>query len=92
MKLLALSKMALAAAVIACGLYIAAFIVAFDIFSPPVRHQQQGWLGPVIRGDTQFVDIGKVYVLETEPTAPYRILRPLCVVWIWANGLPTDGS
>lgn len=73
-----------------CGalvLYVAAFVWRFDVLSDPVRNNQNGWLGPQIRGDKYCVDIGKVLYYGSDDISPYRgVFRPLCKVWIWVNG------
>jgi hypothetical protein len=43
--------------------YLVAFVCCFDVFSSPVRNKH-GWLGPLIRGDTHSIDIGKAYDYE----------------------------
>lgn len=67
-------------------LYFAAFIIRFEIFSSPVRSDTQGWLGPVMRGDTHSVDIGKVYYYEGADLSAYRVFRPLCKAWLYVMG------
>jgi hypothetical protein len=68
------------------ALYVGSFIWHFDIFSSPVR-DGHGWLGPVVRGDSHVVDIGKVYDYEGTDFSLYRTYHPLCVVWLRVNGL-----
>ena len=74
----------------ACGVllacYLAAFVWRFEIFSVPVRNSEHGCLGPVIRGDSHSVDIGKVYYYEGMDISLYRTFRPLCSVWLWVMG------
>jgi len=67
-------------------LYFAAFICRFEILSSPVRDDAHGWLGPVMRGDTHSVDIGKVYYYEGTDFSAYRVFRPLCRVWLLVMG------
>jgi len=67
-------------------LYFAAFIYCFEIFSSPVRDDAHGWLGPLMRGDTHSVDIGKVYYYEGTDFSSYRAFRPLCRVWLLVTG------
>ena len=73
-----------------CGLlvnlYFAAFICRFEIFCSPVRDEVHGWLGPLMRGDTDSVDIGKVYYYEGTDFSSYRAFRPLCKVWLRVMG------
>ena len=68
------------------ALYLAAFLCRFDVFSDPVRDDAHGWLGPVIRGDSRVVDIGKVYYYEGTDFSAYRTFRPLCRAWLWTMG------
>ena len=74
----------------ACGVllacYLAAFVWRFEIFSAPVRDNEHGWLGPVIRGNSHSVDIGKVYYYEGKDISLYRIFRPLCEAWLLVMG------
>ena len=67
--------------------YFAAFVWCFDVFSSPVRNARHGWLGPLIRGDTHSVNIGKTYDHESDDLFYYRVFWPLCKMWILANGL-----
>ena len=68
-------------------LYAGFFIWHFDIFSDPVRDNAHGWLGPKIRGETNAVDIGKVYYFEGTDFSLYDTYRPLCIVWLRVMGL-----
>ena len=72
---------------LACGIlfacYLAAFVVRFEIFSLPVRNNDHGWLGPVIRGNSPIVCIGDFYYYEGTDISRYRTFRPLCTVWLW---------
>jgi len=74
----------------ACGVlvacYLAAFLWCFEIFSAPVRDNEHGWLGPVIRGNSHIVDIGKVYYFEGTDISLYRTFRAPCKVWLWVMG------
>ena len=70
----------------AVGLYVAAFACRFDVFSAPVR-SSGGWLGPRARGDSQAVDIGKVWQTDRPDVSLYRTYRPLCQLWLWFDGL-----
>jgi len=74
-----------------CGssfaLYAIGFIWCFDIFSSPVRDDQHGWLGPVIRGDTHAHDIGKSYFRDDADISYYKAFFPLCKLWLVAQGL-----
>jgi hypothetical protein len=72
---------------VAMVLYFAAFICRFEIFSSPVRDDAHGWLGPVMRGDSHSLDIGKVYYYEGADFSSYRVFRPLCKVWLLVMGL-----
>ena len=69
------------------GVYVVAFLCCFDVFSGPVRNDRLGWLGPLVRGDTHSVDVGKVYDYQSDDTFYYRLFWPLCKAWILANGL-----
>ena len=72
---------------IALAGYIVAFVVCFDPLSSPVRNNEHGWLGPLIRRDTHSQDIGKVYYYESDDLLYYRVFWPLCKGWILLNGL-----
>jgi hypothetical protein len=72
---------------LALAVYLVAFVWCFDVFSSPVRNNKHRWLGPLIRGDTHSVDIGKTYEYESDNLFYYRTFWPLCKVWLHANGL-----
>ena len=72
---------------VAVAIYILIFFGRFHVFGSPVRDNEHGWLGPALRGDSQVVDIGKVYYYEGTDFAAYRTFRPLCRLWIWTQGL-----
>ena len=65
--------------------YIAAFVYRFDIFGAPVR-SSTGWLGPLQRGDSHAVDIGKVWHTDSPDASLYRSYRPLCQLWLDLQG------
>ena len=69
------------------AVYLVAFVWYFDVFSSPVRNNKHGWLGPLIRGDTHSIDIGKTYDYESDDLFYYGLFWPLCKLWILANGL-----
>ena len=69
------------------AVYLIAFVWCFDVFSSPVRSTKHGWLGPLIRGDTHSVDIGKTYDYESDDLFYYHLFWPLCKMWILVNGL-----
>lgn len=68
------------------AIYLAVFVMRFDVLNNPARNTTHGWLGPVIRGDSHFVDIGKVYYYEGTDYS-YQIFKPLCKAWLWINGV-----
>ena len=68
------------------AIYLFAFVMCFEIFGSPVR-DKQGWLGPVARGNPDYVDIGKVYFYEGTDYLSYSVFRPMCRVWLWAVGV-----
>jgi hypothetical protein len=76
--------------IIACGLlfmlYVGAFIWRFELLGAPVLDDDHGWLGPARRGDTQLVDIGKVYYYEGADYSDYQVFRPLCILWLSVLG------
>ena len=78
----------IAAMVILCagGLYLASFVWRFDILGAPVR-SSSGWLGPLPRGDSNAVDIGKVWYSDSPDTSLYQAYQPLCRLWLWVEGL-----
>lgn len=75
---------------IACSvlfiLYAGAFVARFELLGDPVRNDTHGWLGPVRRGETQVVDIGKIYYYEGADYSDYQTFRPLCKLWLFAMG------
>ncbi len=81
--------MRIAAKIVGLGfaVYFLAFVCRFDVFSSPVRNNRHGWLGPLIRGDTHSIDIGKTYDYESDDLFYYHVFWPLCKLWILANGL-----
>src|SRR5215213_118075 len=64
--------------------YVGAFVYRFDIFSAPVRNSD-GWLGPLVRGDSQAVDVGKVWHTDNPQLSLYRTYGPLCRWWLWLH-------
>jgi hypothetical protein len=70
----------------AVGLYVAGFLYHFDITSAPVR-SSEGWIGPLVHGDTEISDIGKVWYAEKPDVSLYRTYRPLCWLWLRLDGL-----
>jgi len=73
--------------VVLLALYIIAFMWCFDVLSSPVRNNRQGWLGPLIRGDTHSQDVGKIFEYQSEELSYYRAFLPLCRLWLIAQGL-----
>ena len=72
---------------LALAVYLVAFVWCFDVFSSPVRNNKHRWFGPLIRGDTHSIDIGKTYDYESDDLFYYRLFWPLCKIWILVNGL-----
>jgi hypothetical protein len=70
----------------AIGLHAVPFVYRFDIFSSPVR-SWDGWLGPLVRGDSQAIDIGSVWHTDTPNLSLYRAYQPFCWVWLRVQGL-----
>jgi len=70
--------------------YLGAFVWRFEILSGPVRNDSNGWLGPVIRGDSRIVDIGKVYYYKGTDISTYRTFRPVCGLWLWVMGFSNE--
>ena len=69
--------------------YIISFLALFEVFRPPVRDDTHGWLGPTPRSKLlkgTILDIGKVNFYTGTDITPYRLYRPLCVIWLWLNG------
>jgi hypothetical protein len=79
-------KLVSAAVCCAVVFYVVAFVCRFDIFSAPVR-SSDGWLGPLVRGDSEAVDVGKVWHTDTPDVSLYRTYQPLCQLWLWLDGL-----
>jgi hypothetical protein len=76
----------IAAISFAIGLYVVGFLYCFDVGSAPVR-SSDGWLGPLLRGDTEVRDIGKVWYADRPDASMYRTYRPLCWLWLQLDGL-----
>ena len=74
--------------VICCAVafYVAMFVYHFDIFGAPVR-SSNGWLGPLVRGDTNAEDIGKIWYTDRPNDRCYLVYWPLCRLWLTINGL-----
>jgi len=72
---------------ILAAMYLAAFITQFEVLGSPARNNTHGWLGPVLRGDSHYVDIGKVYYYEGTDYRSYQVFKPLCKTWLWVNGV-----
>jgi len=76
----------------AAALYPAVrFTAAFQLFGPPVRDNQHGWLGPTPRGTQCVDDIGKVNYWRCEDVTVFQRHRFGCRLWLSANGLAEDG-
>jgi hypothetical protein len=71
---------------VAFAIYVGAFMWQFEMLSNPVGDNQNGWLGPAIRGDTHTVDVVKINYYEGQDFSLYRRYRPLCKVWLWVMG------
>jgi hypothetical protein len=73
---------------LAASVYIVSFIAMFEVFGPAVRDDSHGWLGPTPRSKHlkgMMDDIGKVNFYTGTDITLYRVYRPLCAVWLWAN-------
>ena len=82
-------KLASLAVCCVVGFYVAAFVYRFDIFSAPVR-SSDGWLGPLVRGESQAVDAGKIWHTDAPDVPSYRAFRPLCQLWLGLHGISVD--
>jgi hypothetical protein len=71
----------------AVAAYFTAFAWCFEVLGSPARDNKHGWLGPRLRGDPHFVDIGKAWDYEGAGFSRYRTFRPMCQAWLWVNGL-----
>jgi hypothetical protein len=69
------------------ALYLISFGCVFQLVGAPVRTNQGNWLGPAKRFHSTTTDIGKVYYYEGTDLGAYHFYRPLCVVWLWLDGL-----
>jgi hypothetical protein len=69
------------------AIYVGSFVWQFEILGAPARNNERGWLGPAIRGDALFVDIGSVYYYEGTELSLYGWYRPLCGLWLAIQGL-----
>jgi hypothetical protein len=81
-------RFALALGMVAVVLYLASFVLFFELTGSPVRNNERGWLGPPIRGHSYLVDIGKVWYYEGNQYSLYNTYRPLCHIWLYINGFP----
>jgi hypothetical protein len=69
-----------------CGaavlVYVGAFVWYFDVVSGPVKDDQHGWLGPVLRSNSNVIGVGNGFYYEGTNFTAYRNFRPLCKVWL----------
>jgi hypothetical protein len=76
--------------VVAAGIYVLSFVFAFEMLGCPSRTRTH-WLGPTPRHNDGAIDIGKVYEWgeegEADVPSVFTVYRPLCRVWLMANGL-----
>lgn len=68
------------------ALYFAAFLVVFEPLSSPCRTRER-WLGPRLRFDSSYVEIGKSSEYRKGGSAAYSAFGPLCGLWLSAHGL-----
>ena len=68
------------------AVYLAAFLVLFDVFGCPARFER-GWLGPVLWSHPGAFDAGEVYVYQATAPIPYTIYWPVCKVWLLLQGI-----
>ena len=66
--------------------YLAAFTVVFDPLSSPCRTREK-WIGPKLRFDGAYVDLGKVFEYQRPSSWAYVAFYPLCRGWLSLNGL-----
>ena len=66
--------------------YLLAFLVIFEPLSSPCRTREK-WIGPKLRFDDAYIDIGKVFEYQKEGSTSYSVFYPLCKAWLFANGL-----
>ena len=66
--------------------YLLLFVLLFDPLSYPCRAQTR-WIGPKLRFDDSYLDIGKVYEYQKEAGPEYMAFRPHCQLWLGINGL-----
>jgi hypothetical protein len=78
-------KIASTAISCAVGFYLVTFVYCFDIFSLPTR-SWDGWLGPLVRSDSQALDIG-AWETNAPDRSLYRAFAPLCYLWLRVQGL-----
>jgi hypothetical protein len=70
----------------AFAVYLLAFMIIFEPLSSPCRTREK-WIGPKLRFDEAYIDIGSVFEYQKERSTSYSVFYPLCKAWIYANGL-----
>ena len=69
-------------AAIALTIYVCAFLVLFQpLTSISLVTESGAFLGPPLRHNPDFEDIGKIYIYHGQQTALYYWFAPLC--WLW---------
>lgn len=66
--------------------YLMSFAILFEVFGLPTRTHND-WLGPKLRFDQSYIDIGGVYEYQQKPTYFHLAFHPLCRAWLITNDL-----
>ena len=48
---------------------------------------REKWTGPKLRFNESYIDVGKALEYQKSEGTAYIAFRPLCKIWIYANGL-----
>ncbi len=79
----------------ALGAYLLAFLMVFEPLGPPCR-TREAWLGPKLRFDEGYADIGKVLEYQQGGHLGYTLFAPLCRAWLqvqpWLKPKPQAAS
>ncbi len=68
--------------------YVLSFLILFEFFSGPVIGSNRDLIGPKLRFDNNYENIGKAYKYKGDKLYLYKIYyRPLCWMWIELNEL-----
>jgi len=75
-------RFSIAALAVLLVVYIGTFLVLFQPFSAISLVSESGaFLGPPLRENPAFEDIGKIYIYHGQQSSLYAWFSPLC--WLW---------